>query len=264
MGMGAILIHVLRLLRHAERNGLVPVIRANNPLYAESPHENLLQRYLSTTERSGSELQHLKFHEVEGEENYSVLNVQKSMTISEARATFNTFLRFNAEIGGTVDRLISQNGGDFVLAVHYRGTDKVYESSKAPFAEVLGACRRILEHCPTQTAFLATDEPAFARAIQLHFPDITFTSFESGIMTELDVPRHFSSLTPSQKAFEALVNIKMLSKTRYLVRTSSYLSAVSCLLNENMKVVTVGILYDALSFPERQIHEAHGNRNPRT
>src|SRR5580658_1707683 len=35
MGMGAVIVHVLRLLRHAERHGLTPIIRVTNPLYAD-------------------------------------------------------------------------------------------------------------------------------------------------------------------------------------------------------------------------------------
>ena len=261
MGMGGIMVHVLKLLRHAQRNSLIPIIRVNSPLYAELPAENLLQRYLSVPERSMSNLEHLRFHQVECEQDYAALHVAKSMTLAEARATFNAFLKFNDEICLTVERLISQNGGDFILSIHYRGTDKIYDGPKAAFHEIFSACRQILEKCPAQTAFLATDEATFAESIRLEFPNITFISFEFAMQSQLGVPRHFSSLRPSQKAFEALVNMQLLSRSRYLVRTSSYLSAISCLLNEDMQVVTVGQLYDAQAFPEKQIHEAHRNRN---
>jgi hypothetical protein len=256
MGMGAIIIHVLKLLRHADTNGLIPIIRANNPLYAEQPDENILETYFGTLAPLPTTSAKLRFIEVEYEEHYMGLNVRKEMSLEEARSIFNRYLKFSDNIRVIVDRYINENGGAFALAIHYRGTDKFLEAPMVPFERVFRVCHKILEECSTKTVFLATDSPEFAEAIKTAFPTIKFFSFEFTIPLDPGAPRHFSTLKPSEKAIEALVNIVLLSKCRFLVRTSSYLSAVSCIMNKEIKVVTLGNLEKPKLFPERQIHEA--------
>ena len=256
MGMGAIIIQVLKLLRHADTNGLIPIIRANNSLYAEHPQENMLEKYFELSTPLPAISGKLRFVEVEYEEHYMGLNVQKEMSLEEARSIFNRYLKFSDDIRVIVDRYIAANGGDFALAIHYRGTDKSLEAPIVPFECVFRVCHKILEECSTMTVFLATDSSEFAQAIKAAFPRIKFFSFDFTIPLNPETPRHLSTLKPSENAIEALVNIVFLSKCRFLVRTSSYLSAVSCIMNREIKVVTLGNLDKPKLFPERQIHEA--------
>jgi hypothetical protein len=255
MGMGGLLIHVLRLLKHAEAEGLTPVIRANNPLYSEGPEEDILEKYCGAHAPSPMTSARLRFIQIENEEHYIGLNVRREMSMDEARATFNKYIKMSDVINDNVSRYIRVNGGDFDLAIHYRGTDKSYEAPLVSFERVFSACQRILDKCSSKTVFLATDSPAFGKAIKVAFPTINFSSFEFAIELEPESPRHFSSLKPSEKAIEALVNMVLLSRCQYLIRTSSYLSAMSCIMNKEVKVVTLGNLEKHYLFPERQIHE---------
>jgi len=67
-------------------------------------------------------------------------------------------------------------------------------------------------------------------------------------------PRHFSALSPADKALEALVNIHALARAPVCIRTSSYLSAISALVAPAMRTVTVNrTIGRAAPFPEAEL-----------
>ncbi len=253
MGMGALLIHVLRLLRHADRHGLTPIIRVHNPLYATSAEPDLLEAYLGFKCPEASHP--LQFHRLSSEADYAVFGVELALDIAQAHQTFRRYLSFSEVILSQCRQVLEQNRWDFAVAIHYRGTDKIYEIPKAPAAQMIAECGRVLSSIGTDCAFLATDEPEFAGAITAAYPGVRFLSFEYEAQLERGTPRHFSVLSPSKKAIEALVNLRLLSQSRYLVRTPSLLSAVSCLLNPEIHVNTIARSSQMREFPERQILE---------
>jgi hypothetical protein len=257
MGMGAIIVHTLRLLRHAELNRLIPLIRVRSPLYATSAGENILETYFEIREDRSRLNSLIRFNRVTSEEDYRLLRIDLNISLSDARITFERYLSFNREIESIVRRLLAENGGPFVLAVHYRGTDKALEAAPVEYEDVFEACRMVLAKRPTQRVFLATDEARFSHAIRKAFPRVHFLSYNSNLSTSFSGPRHFSSMSPADKSTEALVNMKLLSCAEHLIRTSSYLSAVSCILNDRIRVLTLGSLDKQSLFPERQIRDLH-------
>jgi hypothetical protein len=261
MGMGSLLVHVLRLLRHADQCGLTPIIRVRNPLYATAAEPDLLETYLAF---KPPDVDHrVRFHTVSCEEDYAVFGVEMAFGILEANTIFKKYLGFNADILAQCRQILVENGGDFVIAVHYRGTDKIYETPKAPANQIIATCGSLLSATGARSAFLATDEPEFAKAIIAAFPSVRFLSFDyEGEMTP-GTPRHFSTLSPPQKAVEALVNLSLLSHAAYLIRTPSFLSGVSCLLNTSIYPITIPGNSKMEAFPERQIIEMQRSKAKR-
>jgi hypothetical protein len=69
-----------------------------------------------------------------------------------------------------------------------------------------------------------------------------------------DTPRHFSSMAARNRAVESLVNIFLLARSPVIVRSSSYMSAISVLANPSMKTITLDKnLTGRQIFPEYEI-----------
>lgn len=103
-----------------------------------------------------------------------------------------------------------------------------------------------------KSVFLATDEPKFEEALKSRFKDINFITYNRGGSVAPGVPRHFSNMRGEDKAIEAIVNIILLSKCKTLIRTRSYLSAISIILNPSIDVFTFGSTNSPV-FPENVI-----------
>jgi len=103
--------------------------------------------------------------------------------------------------------------------------------------------------------FLATDDATFAAALRAAMPGLDYTSYDLGEV-ESGLARHFSNLSPTDKALEALVNIFLIARAPVCVRTSSYMSAVSALANPGMRTVTINqTIGQSPPFPEHEVLE---------
>lgn len=139
------------------------------------------------------------------------------------------YLRIKPHIQQKTDSFQERNfGDDFIIGVHYRGTDKIAEARRIPYEEVKSAIQKAIDNLPqpyinAYKIFVATDEQAFLDFIKMEFscPILYIDSLRS-INGQ---PVHDTLYTSNyQRGEDAIIDCILLSKCNRLVRTVSNLS----------------------------------------
>jgi hypothetical protein len=137
---------------------------------------------------------------------------------------------------------IRQYADEFAVSdyagVHYRGSDKRYESPRVCFDVVLDRVRREMDCEGLSKLFVASDELEFVAEAKRRFGGRAFTIPQRAVAVD-GLPPHFSTVGGEIKAKEALTTMLLLGNARVLVRTESYLSAWAHTLNSNQRAVVV-------------------------
>jgi hypothetical protein len=262
MGMGGMLTHLVKILSYADQNELLPVIAFTNPLYANSPKSDWFNEYFemnadySIDPKVKSELTFLK---VFNQHSLTGLSVPKRMSLSEANRIFFKYVKIKPVVHDLVENLMrGMNDRLYDVSIHFRGTDKHREAAPVGYDEVAEKLESLVQSgLRLRSAFLATDEQLFRVYITRRFPHIQFSSFDYGEDISGTKPRHFSSMPGESKAIEALVNIVAISKSAECIRTCSYLSAWSKILNPDLITYTLNRPNRTEgSFPELEILDA--------
>lgn len=246
VGLGAVLCHALLLHAYFEDEGIDGEIRASSPLYSEAG-EDFLSRFFQRPAPVPSARALGNWST-----GYLIAHVRPAhMPLGRACDLFARHFRptdeLNAAISAATDVSL------FDLSIHYRGTDKYLESGHVGYEGVFAAMAAELAGRETANVFLATDDAAFAAELKTRFPGLHYTSYDLGEV-EPGLPRHFSDLSPTDKALEALVNIFLLARARVCIRTSSYMSAASTFVNPSLRTVTINQTIRGFTpFPEAEI-----------
>jgi hypothetical protein len=234
MGYGAILTHAILIIAYAQSRGLVPRVTSTCPLYSRNG-EDCISPYLGS--RAGEDLRPLK---VRSEESLFHLRVPRAISLGQASRILADHFQPTAIVRDQIE------GRRFDLTVHYRGTDKVLEAAPAAFSEM----DRAIEPYAGKRMFLATDEPAFEAHFRSRWGEAEV--YNLGTPSTIARGRHFSDLAPEDKALEAVVNMFLLAQAPVCIRTSSYLSAMSKIINPSLRTVTINRAAKSL-FPEREV-----------
>ena len=260
-GMGAVLTHALLLLKYAEQAGLVPVVAFTNRLYGSSPGSDWFAEYFEMApeyQTGAATRARLNYLKVRHEFTAAAFGAPGRLGIIEANAIFSRYITIKRAVYEKVDSLSATNCVcPYDLSIHYRGTDKKLEATPASFDDVAAKIDSLIQNgLKVQKVFLATDAIDFDRYIRNRFPSVDFQDFNVVPLDPGTTPRHFSAIGGSEKALEALVNIVALSRSPICIRTCSYLSAWSKILNPSMRTITLNRLHKAQVFPEAEIAKA--------
>lgn len=167
------------------------------------------------------------------------------------------YMPVRPEFESYVDSFVHDHfGGQPVLGVHYRGTDKTSEAppvSRDRIRKVISAY--LQDHPEIASLYVASDEESFI--------EWSLRTFDS--LHVIVHPDHYRS-TDSQSVHEtrggdsflkgrdALVNALLLSRCAALIRTASRLSAWSSVFNPRLPVVMLNRPYEGkVWFPETEI-----------
>lgn len=168
------------------------------------------------------------------------------------------YIHVKPHIQKIVDDFIDTNfSADYVIGVHYRGTDKVAEAPQAPYEIMTAHINRILSECPTGSPqiFVATDEQAFLEYIKKQYPGKIICN-EHAIRSNSAVPVHLGCCENYKKGEDALVDCLLLSRCNSLIKTSSNLSLCSSYFNPNIPVYHVTARYgQTISISPRAMKE---------
>ena len=253
-GMGAVLSEALLMCHYAELNGLTPRIISTNPLYTTKTAEDFLSRYLGTeTEKNPPDLRPMQFHTLWS---FYHLNFLEHMPLALANRLFWTYFPPKPIIADKVDAVLAGiPNHKFDLSIHYRGTDKVLE---APLIDFEVYEKAILAYQAgggsLHSVFLATDDTDFETFVRNRFSATRFTTYNLGTSIHTTRGRHFSDMSPEDKAVESLVNIFLLAAAPTCIRGASYMSAISKILNPALRTVSLNRTHWGSSgFPELEI-----------
>jgi len=172
-------------------------------------------------------------------------HAQFEMSRERAHELIEKYIHILPHIRQKVDFFCKHHFTDcFVLGIHYRGTDKVFESSPVDYKTVTQHIHAVLNAHRSENVkiFVATDDSNFAAYIQDQFPhlvvmcDALRSNNESGVHTRLD-------LAPYQKGEDAIIDCLLLSKCSLLIKMASNLSDCSLQFNPHIPVIKLNISY---------------------
>ncbi len=253
-GMGAVLTEALLMCQYAEENELIPKIISTNPLYASNVGCDFISLYLGLAEQS--ELPSLCYMRFRTLWSFYHLKFTDHLSITLANRLFWTYFAPRPVILDKVDNvLMNIPDHKFSLSIHYRGTDKALEAPLVHFELYEKAVHNHqLGGGSIQSIFLATDDENFETFVRQRFPHTQFTTYNLGTSVDTSRGRHFSNMSPEDKAIESLVNMFLLAAAPTCIRGASYMSAISKILNPELQTITLNRTHWGSSgFPELEI-----------
>lgn len=242
VGMGALMAYALRVAHWAAENRMALKVRASSPLYGE--RQDIFPLYfLSRFESDGRAIG------TQRREWLLTREIASHIPHEAAKDLFATHFTPNQRLAAEIDA--ASGGRDFDLSIHFRGTDKFMETGLTDAQLMLTALK---PHMPSaRNVFLATDDANFSVLVRQAWPEVTFTSYDRGVVMP-GKARHFSAMSPEDKALEALVNMYALARAPHCVRTMSYMSSFVGLIRPSVGTTTInGKIDENTPFPERDL-----------
>lgn len=187
-----------------------------------------------------------------------------NLNLSEGNSLFFRNYCFSFEIISALEEFIVANQLSKYIAIHFRGTDKILEASSVQVDEYLAHLESVLigSNYEYETVYLASDDGlALGRLIER----ISSTWPNLHIVYQEDIQRSFdgkpvhlklnsNNETARLKAFEALLEAILLSKSEILIRNSSFLSSWASVFNPALQVVLLNEPFENKRwFPESAI-----------
>lgn len=252
MGLGAVLLHACILTGYFAGKAVQPRIISTNPLYSSDGADILALHTPMASGRAalpGEPVIDYRFMQ-----DVSLALLDDGPSLDTLRETFRREFTIAAEHAREADELVASVSGPFV-GIHYRGSDKVMEATYCPPETALAAVIQAGADARTEAIFVATDESSFLTLVRNRFP--AASTLEDQVFSSGTRPAHLSGADPSRLVHEALVNMIVLSRAAYLVRTSSNLSLVSAMMaDESLPIATLNESQSDLSLgAERGLYE---------
>lgn len=156
----------------------------------------------------------------------------------------NTYIEKYIRLKPHIDAKIREFEGiyfanQWMIGVHYRGTDKVAEAPRITYNEVSEQINKVIEQREDSSyaIFVATDEQAFLEYMKVRFPGkVVF--LEDGIRSTTGQAVHSGEQELNYKKGEdAVLDCVLLSHCDILLRTSSNLSLISTFFSPDMPVI---------------------------
>ena len=174
------------------------------------------------------------------------------------------YIQPQPNVAAEVDDFWNQHGlVGRVLGVHYRGTDKIAEAPRVEYETMaLNITDYLVAYPDTTAVFVSSDEEEFIRYATARFPDIriVFRTDSRRSLNGTETYRDADLVLPIQR--DAVVNMLLLARCSSLIKTASFLSSFSALLNPEMETFLLNSPYDdTLWFPERQMLERQEAEN---
>lgn len=133
----------------------------------------------------------------------------------------------------------------FIIGIHYRGTDKGSEAPAVKYENVVDEVLKQIQlhHLERYKIFIATDEYDFLEYMKAQFPGKIV--YLQGVERSKDgKPLHMGKDSGQyEQGKQALMDSVLLSKTDFLIRTSSNLSLFSTYLNPKLPVFELSKRY---------------------
>ena len=164
--------------------------------------------------------------------------IEYDTTIEELNSLILKYVHVRSEIMEEVDDFVAQMfQRNFVICVHYRGTDKSIEAPRVGYDTVQKKVVDVIREHDGESIkiFIATDEENFLQFMQRQFGNLVCYN-EHAVRSVNNTPIHFNAASPYQSGRDALVDCLLLSRGSYLIRTSSNLSLASTFFNPEIPV----------------------------
>ena len=166
-------------------------------------------------------------------------------SFEKANKTFNKYFKFNDFIIDEVNRL---NINKKTLGVHYRGTDKNYDTLQTNYitkTEMLSIIKDYIENNNIEQIFCCSDEQSFINEIKILYPNKLIEYKQSRSDTSLNYGFFRNGQNSSNMdnlTYSCLIDMLALSKCKTIIKTSSALSSFSKIINPSLNLYTVSAM----------------------
>jgi hypothetical protein len=257
LGLGAKLEWCLEIMAYCDMKGLTPRFKFSYPNSEDSDdYFSSFFRIKSATNRA-KPIRFIRIYSITeldlGEDYNNMLNFELASYL------IKKYLTIREHVMNEVESFCCQYFGNRrVLGVHYRGTDKMEESSIISYDSMKRNIQYYLDLFPeTDCIFVASDDMNFIEYMEKASIGCPVIYRNDSFRSRDGRPVHRSVHTDKYKMNrDAIVNCLILSKCDALLKTASILSAWSKLFNPQLPVVMLNRPYDAYRwFPERELME---------
>lgn len=162
-----------------------------------------------------------------------------TMTKERAHEIINKYIKVKAHIQTKIDQFVRAHfHNNYVIGVHYRGTDKSSEAPRVPFGTVCSEIQKYIGNNDYKI-FIATDEQSFISHVISQFGEKVV--YIDAIRSLGHEPIHHSAGNPVNNRYrlgeDAVIDCYLLSKTNIMIRTQSNLSSSAANINPLLPVI---------------------------
>jgi hypothetical protein len=242
LGLGARIVKTLQILLYCEEKGLTPLIRYNYQQRDKSVKDYFgeLFEYKQTDKNTISAARFTSIRDIDElgwPEDYN-----KKLKLDFAKSLFDRHFLIQTEITAEVEDFCKGNfKGQKILGVHYRGTDKAGEAPLVPKEKLLERIMATLNDNPRlEMIFLSSDDGKIIHFIQnadLHVPIVV----REDAVRSADGDQFHRKVEISKTIVnrDAIVNMLILARCSYLLKTASILSDCSVIFNPTIEVEVI-------------------------
>ena len=258
LGLGARIVKTLEIALYCREKGLTPLIRYN---YREKPvnsadyfRELFYHKHPEIHSDRQVRFTSIRYVEELGwPEDYN-----KKLKLAFAKSLFDQYFGINKEILSETDQFWKSHFGDKqVLGVHYRGTDKAGEAPLVAKEQLLDRILSVLRSRPgLERVFLSTDDEAIIHFLTRADLPVPLLFREDAVRSnDGDQFHRKKEVSKSIVNRDAIVNMLLLSRCTFLLKTASILSDCSVIFNPAIEIDLINRPHlDALTWwPCREI-----------
>jgi hypothetical protein len=164
-------------------------------------------------------------------------DLNKGLTIIEANNIFFKEYKIKKHVLVNVNQFEMNNfKHNRILGVHFRGTDKVGEAPRVTNSNLLKAIQTLLDQQHFDKVFISSDESVVIDFIKSNIKNVNVICREDKLRSNNGEQFHRKIENSMELVnFEALCNILILSKTDFLLKSSSIMSDCCFILNPKLE-----------------------------
>lgn len=251
IGIGAKLIWCLEISLYCKEHNLKPYFRIsdNDSRDAEDFFGKL---FISSPP---SNIKFIKIHSIN--QLHLKKDYNKHLTIQNANSLIIKHLIPRSEINTEVEQFIKCNfENKKVLGIHYRGTDKIEEAPFVSYNKTFSIISKCLELNPDiSKIFITTDNMDFIEFMKSSYLSDLICYHDDSYRSNDGIAIHKKNdLNKSDINKDAIINMLILSKCSFIIKSASFLSSLSILFNPTIPYVMLNKPYDKrLFFPENAL-----------
>ncbi|MGZ4074549.1 MAG: hypothetical protein ACXVDZ_13615 [Bacteroidia bacterium] len=252
-GIGAKLIWCLEILLYCNENNLQAFFKFS---YEDSNDtDDFFGFFFISNSQTISNIKFIQIKHI-GQLSFNK-DYNKELDVGSANKLINEYIIPRPELTEEVDLFIKKHfDSKKILGIHYRNTDKVTEAPFVSYENVLVNINHCLEKFDyLEKIFITSDDEEFIKFMKnselssmLYFREDSFRSNDGiPIHDRKDVDKYEINR-------DAVVNMLILSKCSFIIKTSSFLSSFSLLFNPSLPYIMLNKPFDEkLWFPESEL-----------
>lgn len=239
LGLGARIVKTLEILLYCDENNLTPLIQYNyrEKKKTRTDYFGELFYYKQINKATVSKIRYTDIKDVS--ELGWPIDYNSKLKLGFAKQLFDKYLGINKDILAEADLFCKNNFTDKkVLGVHYRGTDKAGEAPLVAKENLLREIKTVLaERKELQIVFLSSDDEQIIQYIKQSGLPVPVISREDAMRSNDGEQFHRKEeVSKSMVNRDAIINMLLLSRCDYLLKTASILSECSVIFNPSMEV----------------------------